>query len=99
MTLLTQKQDGEHSALSTRFDDLNERVEEAGRCIELLKESVESLEDFLEKGLQSVMDKCGELEQASQSQAADIEKLKEDVLGIQQEASAAASLSKEEQER
>jgi len=47
---LNQKQESKEA-------ELNERIEEAGRCIELLKESVESLEGFLEKGLQSVMEK------------------------------------------
>jgi DNA repair exonuclease SbcCD ATPase subunit len=50
VTLLNQKQESKEA-------ELNERIEEAGRCIELLKESVESLEGFLEKGLQSVMEK------------------------------------------
>jgi hypothetical protein len=52
---LNQKQEAKEGEMA-------ERIEEAARCIELLKESVESLEGFLEKGLQSAMEKSQEIE-------------------------------------
>lgn len=44
INMLNQKQEAKDA-------EMNERVEEAARCIELLKESVERLGTFLEEGL------------------------------------------------
>jgi hypothetical protein len=55
---------------------MNERLDEAGRCIELLKESVESLEKFFEESLQSNVEKGVEIENAQEKVVGEVERLK-----------------------
>ena len=77
MTLLTSKQDAKEGEISERLDN-------ADRCIDLLKESVESLEAFFEKGLQSAMDRSTELEGAHTAIAGEVDTMKAAVASLEE---------------
>ena len=77
MTLLTSKQDAKEAEISERLDN-------ADRCIDLLKESVESLEAFFEKGLQSAMDRSTELEGAHTAIAGEVDTMKAAVASLEE---------------
>ena len=77
MTLLTSKQDAKEGEISERLDN-------ADRCIDLLKESVESLEAFFEKGLQSAMDRSTELEAAHTAIAGEVDTMKAAVASMEE---------------
>ena len=77
MTLLTSKHDAKEA-------EINERLDNADRCIDLLRESVESLEAFFEKGLQSAMDRSTELEGAHSVISGEVETLKAAVASLEE---------------
>jgi hypothetical protein len=73
---------------------MNERLDEAGRCIELLKESVESLERFFEDSLQSNVDKGLEIESAQEKVVSEVEKLKNAVGQVEEKIDAIVNQSR-----